>query len=282
MRAPACWLPLLVVVLHASAGLQAVTASRLLQDQRQPGGRRLLVLHEVFNGGAGHYVNANDEIFKVLRTNKWDVEMLARGDTAVVDVLRSGAQQLTSWTQDPVNAHQLREVQHVIVLSFGEAGSCTNDGLAWLTANQYVGTSAGVLGRNIAVTAQSHVADFLMDHGNFTALAVAPSNETLDMSQSIPQVVQTMAQTNSAMVAGSAVLLVSHPDQTVRAVELVKQHGYKVYVPDYQAMPWTSFGCNPAGYSHNATIPRFSSRTKYIQYELYMRAMQAAATSGLL
>lgn len=102
-------------------------------------------------------------------------------------------------------------------------------------------------------------------------------------------------------------MVISHPDQSVRAAKIFESFGYEVdegscitpprmallealhvvcrpnaplnvlsqvAVPDFQGTPWTVFGCDDVGYTNATAVRHTSSREQYIRYELNMRARQ--------
>lgn len=117
--------------------------------------------------------------------------MVGRGNPQVANVLRSGMEQLTNWVRNPIQPGGVSSVRAVVVLAFGDARHCANDALAWITANQFVGTPAGSLQASTEVWAQGPVAQALPKHHIITSLSSVPFTANEDLRRAVPKVRRT-------------------------------------------------------------------------------------------
>ena len=117
-----------------------------------------------------------------------DIELAGKGNTASVEALRSGAEQLTQWETTSIKPSLLATVDAVLAFSFGESVHCANDALAWLTSNHFIGAE-GHLTSFTPVYAASLVAEMLPRHANLTNVTSFAADTAFDdIARAVPQV----------------------------------------------------------------------------------------------
>lgn len=117
--------------------------------------------------------------------DRQDIELAARGDPQVVEVLRSSTDVITNWVLDPIRPGTYPNIAALVAFAFDGADGCANAGIAWAVGNEFING----LPRSVPVVAQALLLPDLATHINITTTVHSVSSDpALDILDFVPEV----------------------------------------------------------------------------------------------